>query len=109
MSSFELVYITVGSLKEGSAIARTLVQERLAACANIIPEMQSVYRWQGEVQNDNECVVIAKTRKSLFSDLRSRVQELHSYDTPCIVALPIEDGSADYLTWLENETADQAA
>jgi len=98
------VYITAGSLDEAKTIGRTLVEENLAACANVLPSMTSVYRWQGAVEEAEEVVLIAKTRDTLVTPLSERVAALHSYDCPCVVAMPIVDGHPDYLDWIEAET-----
>ncbi len=99
-----LVSITAGSSEEGERIARTLVQERLAACVNVIPAITSIYRWQGEVHRDNEVLLIAKSRSELFESLAARVKELHSYEVPEIIALPITAGSEAYLNWIDEST-----
>ena len=98
------VYMTAGSRVEAERIGRTLVEERLAACVNILGGMTSVYHWQGAVETAEETVVIAKTRAALFDRLTERVKELHSYDVPCVVELPIGRGNPDYLGWLWDET-----
>lgn len=99
------VYMTAGSTEEADRIARTLVEERLAACVNLIDGMRSVYRWQGDVEQATEVVMIAKTRAEGFDALAARVRDLHAYDCPCIVALPIVQGERDYLSWIIGETA----
>ena len=98
------VYMTAGSRAEAERIGRALVDERLAACVNILGGMTSVYRWQGAVETAEETVLIAKTRAALFDRLTARVKELHSYDVPCVVELPIGWGNPDYLDWLRDET-----
>jgi len=98
------VYITAGSRAEAERIGRTLVEERLAACVNILSGMTSIYRWQGEVETAEETVLIAKTQGHLFDRLSARVKELHSYSVPCIVELPIGRGNPDYLDWLRDGT-----
>lgn len=98
------VYMTTGSPEEAQRIGRTLVEERLCACVNILPQMLSVYRWQGAVEQGRESVMIAKTRADRFQDLATRVRELHSYDTPCIVELPLGRGDVPYLDWLMRES-----
>jgi len=103
MSDLRLVYITAASTDEGATIGRALVEERLAACVNILPGMRSIYRWQGVVQTADEVVLIAKTRAPLVTGLVARVKQLHSYDVPCAVSLPILDGNPDYLRWLAEE------
>lgn len=97
-------YITVGSKQEADNIARTLVEERLAACANMIDGMRSIYRWQGKVEEAVEIVVIAKTREDLLQPLTDRVRALHPYECPCVVGLPVPGGNPDYLEWIASET-----
>jgi periplasmic divalent cation tolerance protein len=104
MTSFLSIYITAPSRELAEKIARTLVEERLAACVNIIPGVHSIYRWQGKIAAENEVVLIAKSRADMFERLEKRVKELHSYQVPCIVAWPIEKGHKPYLDWLATET-----
>ena len=99
------VYITCKDAVEAQKIASSVVSERLAACANVMPQHQSFYWWDGSVQTGQEVAVILKTREDLFRQLKARILELHSYDTPCIVALPIEAGHAPFLKWINDETA----
>jgi periplasmic divalent cation tolerance protein len=96
-----LVSITASSAEEAERIAKALVQERLAACVNIVPAITSVYRWQGEIHRDSEVLLIAKSRLELFESLVARVKELHSYQVPEIIALPIVAGSKAYLNWID--------
>lgn len=98
------VFITVPNEDEGAVIAKALVESRLAACVNIVKNIRSIYSWQGKIEDDSEVLMIAKTRRKLFSDLESRVKELHSYDVPEIIAVPIVSGSGDYLKWLKDST-----
>ncbi len=98
------VYVTCGDKDEAQSIAAALVTERLAACANLIPGMTSVYRWQGKIEQGEEIVLILKTRESLVEKLTERVQALHSYDCPCVVALPIAGGNPAFLDWIAAET-----
>ena len=105
MAEFNLIYMTAASDDEAMRIGRTLVEERLAACANVIPGMRSLYWWDGRVQDDKETVLIVKTRAELVAALTERVKALHSYAVPCVVALPIEAGNSAYLDWLRSETA----
>jgi len=102
--SATFIYVTVPTEEAARMIARAVVEDRLAACANILPGMQSLYHWKGEVQEAREAVLIFKTRSSLFQALEARVRELHPYNTPCIVALPVEQGHAAYLEWILAET-----
>lgn len=98
------VYITAADEDEAQKIATTLVQERLAACANILGSINSVYWWDGAVQNGAEVALILKTRKSLFEQLKNRAAELHSYDCPCITAWDVTAGYKPYLDWISAET-----
>ena len=102
--SARTIYVTTGSRDEGLAIGRELVAARLAACANVLGGVTSVYRWQGEVLEDTEAIVVLKTREDLVDALVERVKALHSDDCPCVVALPIVGGNADYLDWIIKET-----
>src|ERR1700733_14247745 len=95
-----LVYVTVPSDTLAQKIAEAVVSERLAACANIIPGMKSVYRWEGKIGQRDEVVLILKTQEKLFSAVEARVKALHSDETPCIVALPVTTGNADFLQWI---------
>ena len=97
------VYITAPNRDEALRIGRTLVEERLAACVNVFDSMTSVYWWQDAIQQDQEAVLIAKTTEPLFERLAQRVRELHSYEVPCVVALPIMAGSEPYLDWITRE------
>ena len=97
------VYMTAGSKAEAQKIGNTLVEDRLAACVNILDNMQSIYRWEEGIQQDAEVVLIAKTTDNLVSALVDRVKSLHSYDCPCIVSLPILDGYPPFLDWVHAE------
>lgn len=101
------IYITAASRDEALKIGRALVGERLAACANALPGAHSIYRWQGRVEEAEECVLVAKTRAGLVDRLIVRVKSLHSYTCPGIVALPILEGNPDYLAWIAAETEEQ--
>ncbi len=97
------VYMTAGSKAEAQKIGNALVEDRLAACVNILDNMQSIYRWKERIQQDAEVVIIAKTTDNLVSALVDRVKSLHSYDCPCIVSLPILDGYPPFLDWVHAE------
>lgn len=101
-----LIYMTAGSLDEAKAIGASLVEQRLAACVNILPGMISQYYWQGTVRSDDEVVLIAKTTIDLVEALTTHVLAMHSYDCPCLVTLPIQDGNPAFLQWIETETKD---
>ena len=98
-----LLYMTAGDRKEALALARLLVAERLAACANVLGAATSVYRWQGAVQEEEEVVLVAKTVEDRVAAATRRVREAHSYESPCVVALPISGGDADFLSWVRDE------
>jgi periplasmic divalent cation tolerance protein len=102
---FRLLYIICANRDEAEKIAEALVESRLAACANILGEIGSVYWWQGQLTRDREVALIAKTRADLVDAAIARVKELHSYQVPCVVALPLLEGNPDYFAWLEAETA----
>ncbi len=99
-----LVYVTASDQEEAEAIAATAVGARLAACANILGGIQSVFFWNGEVQRADETALILKTTRDRLDALTECIQELHAYDEPCIVALPIVGGSASFLAWIVDET-----
>ena len=100
-----LIYMTASNDAEARTIARILVQERLAACVNILAGMRSVYHWEGEIQEESEIVLIAKTRRDRVPALTDRVTEIHSYDCPCVVTIPIDGGNPDFLDWIDAETS----
>ncbi len=100
-----LVYITAADAEEATKIARALVEERLAACANILNPMRSVFRWEGEIQEGSETVLIVKTTADRVAALTDRVMILHSYDCPCVAAIPIDAGNSAFLEWIAAETA----
>ena len=99
-----LIYITASGMEEAETVGRALVSERLAACVNIIENMKSMYWWDGEIQDDREVIIIAKTRESLVPELIEKVKSIHSYDCPCVVSLPVLDGNKAFLEWVDNET-----
>jgi periplasmic divalent cation tolerance protein len=102
------VYITCGSPDEAQRIGRTLVEERLVACVNLLFGMQSMYWWEGAVQTDRETILIAKTTAKQVPALSERVKALHTYEVPCVVALPILDGNPEYLQWIGEETGKES-
>jgi periplasmic divalent cation tolerance protein len=99
MANERVVFVTVGGRNEAGALARALVGERLCACVNLIG-VRSIYRWQGAVEESDEILCVMKTTRARFPALKKRVLELHSYQVPEVIALPIEDGSAPYLAWV---------
>lgn len=98
------VYITCGSADEAKGLARKLLEERLIGCANISGGVTSMYWWDDAVQEDEEWVLVAKTQPVLFDAVNERVGQLHSYQVPCVIALPIQQGNPAYLSWLAGET-----
>lgn len=99
-----VVYITASSEEEAAEISRALVEERLAGCVNIVRGIRSIYSWEGRVEDEAEVLMIVKSRRALFERLSQRVKELHSYTVPEVIALPVMEGSADYLSWLQGAT-----
>lgn len=95
-----IVLVTVPDKDEADRLAETLVSEHLAACVNIIPAIESVYRWEGKVTKDQEILLLIKTAEDRYAELEQRIQTLHSYTTPEVIALKIERGSKAYLNWL---------
>lgn len=100
MTDYCSLYVTVPHQQEALVLARTLVQEKLVACANISGVMTSIYEWRGDVCEDTEVALLLKTSKNLSEKVAARIKELHSYDTPCIVQWDITGGSAEYLKWV---------
>jgi len=96
-----VAFSTVGSGEDAERIARTLVERRLAACVNVVPGLVSIYRWKGAVERDEERLLIIKTRAERLEGLRAALLELHPYELPELVALPIEGGHPPYLAWLD--------
>ena len=99
------VCVTAPSRTEAETIGRTLVEARLAASVNIVPGVSSLYWWEGALREGDEVMLWAKTRADLVEPLTARVRALHSYDCPCVIALPITGGNPDYLAWIDTETA----
>jgi periplasmic divalent cation tolerance protein len=100
MTDKRIVLSTAGSEDEARRIAQHLVEKHLAACVNIIPRIESIYRWQGKVESSQEWLLLIKTSTEKFSAVRDAIRELHSYDLPECIAVSIDDGSAEYLEWL---------
>lgn len=99
-----MVLTTCNSSETSSLIAETLISNKLAACVNIIKCVESVYQWQGKIEHDKEILLIIKTRESLFSHVEQTIQELHSYELPEIIAVPIKTGEKNYLNWIQSAT-----
>jgi len=98
---FLVVFCTVPNQKTAEAISTTLVEEKLAACCNIVPGITSIYFWNNEVQKESELLLIIKTSTLAFENLRKRIEELHPYEVPEIIALPIKMGNQSYLSWVD--------
>jgi len=99
-----VVFITASKEQEAATIARALVEDRLAGCVNIVKNIRSIYSWEGKIEDEREVLMIAKTKKKLFKPLVKKVKEIHSYSVPEVIAVPVTEGSADYLKWLKNVT-----
>jgi periplasmic divalent cation tolerance protein len=102
------IYITAGSRDEAAKIAKELVTTRLAACVNLLDNMNSFYLWQGEIQEDTEVVMIAKTTEDRIPELVEKVKSMHSYDCPCIVSLPVLGGYQPFIDWIAEEVRDES-
>ena len=102
-----VVFMTASNREEAARLAEALIEKQLAACVQILPGMESVYRWQGKTERQSEVLLIAKTASSRFTELESEIRALHSYDTPEIVAVPITDGSRAYLEWLQESVTEK--
>ena len=100
-----VVLSTCQTAAEADRIARGLVEKRLAVCVNVLPGMHSLYHWKGAIENSQEILLVIKSSRALFDDLRAEIERIHSYEVPEIVALPIVDGSEGYLAWMDRELA----
>ncbi|MGC2818680.1 MAG: divalent-cation tolerance protein CutA [Candidatus Sulfotelmatobacter sp.] len=107
MTDKRIVLTTTGSEAEAQKIARHLVENRMAACINIVPQIDSVYRWQGKVEEASEWLLLIKTTANAFEKVREAIAELHSYELPECVCLKVEDGSPHYLQWIADSVADE--
>ena len=103
-SEYIIVFVTAPNEEEAARISHAVIGERLAACVNIIRSVRSIYRWPGRVEDEQEVLMIIKTKRTLFERLQERVKELHSYAVPEIIGLPVIEGSKQYLNWLGQET-----
>jgi len=104
-SGAAVVLVTAPDRRAARRLARALVDERLVACANVLPGLRSIYRWKGKVRDDAEVLLLLKTRRALFPRLAARVKELHPYSSPEVLALPLAAGNRPYLAWLRAETS----
>lgn len=103
MTDAVIIFCTCGTTDEALTIAGSLVEARLAACVNVLPPVQSIYRWQGKVETAHEVLLVIKTTQEHFAAVKNRITQLHSYDTPEIIGMPIIDGSDKYLAWLRGQ------
>jgi periplasmic divalent cation tolerance protein len=101
---FVVILVTVPDEKIAGQLAHALVEERLVACVNVLPAVRSIYAWKGEICNEGELLCLLKTRRALFDAVRERVLDLHPYEVPEVIALPLVEGSATYLQWLYDTT-----
>ena len=104
MTNARIILTTAGSQEEAGKIAHALVERRLAACVNIVPQIESVYRWQGKMETTQEWLLLIKTQVELYERIRDVIQELHSYDLPECIMLEVTAGSKEYLEWIAQNT-----
>ena len=98
-----IVHVTTKDESEAHKLAQLLLEQRKAACVNIVPRVSTLYRWQGKIESGSESLMIVKTKRSLLHDIITIIKANHSYEVPEVIALPIEGGSPEYLAWLEDE------
>lgn len=103
-----VVLVTTSGVRQAKKIARALVEGKLAACANLITPVRSIYRWQGKVVEERECVMLIKTTRGHFDAVRACVERLHSYSVPEVIALPIVDGAPNYLSWITESVGEKS-
>lgn len=104
MNEFAVYFCTCPTIEEARRIASQLLEQDLAACVNILPQIESMYRWQGEICNEPEVLLVIKSRTSLSKQLQGAITSMHPYDVPEVIALDISDGLPEYLQWVANET-----
>lgn len=102
MDNPRILYVTTGNRAEARSIGELLVEERLCACVNIINNMESVYWWNGKIQSDKECILLVKTTENLVARVTEKIKQLHSYDVPCVISLPLsaDEGNQEYIEWI---------
>lgn len=102
--NYILIFSNTNDIKNAEIIANTLVEEKLAACINIIPKIISIYSWQNNIEKDEEYLLIIKTKQSLFEQVKEKIKILHPYEVPEIISIEIKDGNSNYLEWIKNNT-----
>ncbi len=102
---FSIIYITAGDMEEAMRIGRKLVEERLAACANIFP-ITSIFRWKNNIEEAGEFGIIVKTKSEKVKEIEKKVKEIHSYEVPCVISFRIDEGSEDYIKWIDESVED---
>ncbi len=100
---YSIIYITTSGVSESKKIAKKLLEEKLAACINIIPAIDSIYLWKHEIEQAKESIMVVKTRSAMVEDIIKRVEDIHSYELPCILEIKVGKGSISYLNWMESE------
>ncbi len=100
---YSIIYITTSDVSESKKIAIKLLEEKLAVCINIIPTIESLYLWKHEIEEDTESIMVVKTKSRLVDEVIKRVEDIHSYEIPCILEININKGSKNYLKWMESE------
>jgi len=103
MTNKIVVFSTASSAEEAEKIARGLVNERLAACVNVVPSIRSFYRWEGKIEDSQEFLLVIKSSRERFDALRTSLEKLHSYEVPEVIAMPVVDGAQGYLNWMDGE------
>ena len=101
---YSVIYSTMENIEEARAIGRILVEQKLVACVTLLPGVESIYRWHGNIEEDKECILLAKTTENNREKTIQKIKELHSYDLPDIVSFPLTQGLSQYLKWVEDET-----
>lgn len=101
--AYIVLLITAGSIEEAQQISRALLEQKKVACVNIVPQISSLFWWQGKIDSESEVLLLAKTKASKLPEILDLVREIHSYDVPEVIALPILDGNREYLEWIDKE------
>jgi periplasmic divalent cation tolerance protein len=100
---YSIVYITTSGISESKKIAKKLLEDKLACCINIIPSVESMYLWKGKIEEDSESIMVVKTKSILVEEVIKFVEFVHSYETPCVLEITVNNGSNNYLKWIEKE------